>query len=156
MNLNATLFVQTIVFVILGWVTMKFVWPMLLEKIEERQKKIADGLAAADKARLELADADARVAEELKRARAEAAAITEKAHAQANQIVDKGKSDAVTEAGKVKSAAEAEIANLSHKAREMLRAQVATLAVAGAERILAREIDANRHRDLLEQLAKEL
>ncbi len=156
MNLNATLIVQTIVFVILGWITMKFAWPPLIRAIEERQKKIADGLAAADKARLELADADARVADELKRARVDATAITDKAHAQANQIVDKGKADAVTEAAKVKSAAEAEIANLSHKAREMLRQQVAKLAVSGAERILQREIDANRHRELLEQLAREL
>jgi F-type H+-transporting ATPase subunit b len=156
MNLNATLIVQSLVFVILGWVTMKFIWPPLIRAIEERQKKIADGLAAADRARKELADADARVADEIKRARADAASIADKAHAQANQIVDKARADAQVEAGRVRAAAEAEIANLSHRAREALRQQVASLAVLGAERILQREIDAQRHRDLLDALAKEI
>jgi F-type H+-transporting ATPase subunit b len=156
MNLNATLFIQMFVFVILGWVTMKFIWPPLIRAIEERQKKIADGLAAADRARKELADADARVADEIKRARADAASIADKAHAQANQIVDKARDDAQVEAARVRAAAEAEIANLSHRAREALRQQVASLAVLGAERILQREIDAQRHRDLLDALAKEI
>lgn len=156
MNLNATLFVQTIVFVILGWATMKWIWPLLIDKIEERQKKIADGLAAADRARKELADADARVADEIRRARLDATSIADKAHAQANQIVDKARDDAQAEAARVRAAAEAEIANLSHRARETLRLQVATLAVKGAERILQREIDAQRHRELLDALAKEI
>jgi F-type H+-transporting ATPase subunit b len=156
MNLNATLFVQTLVFLILAWFTMKFVWPPLMKAIEERQKKIADGLAAADRARKELADADARATDELKKAQSEAALIRDRAEKQAAQIVDKARSDAGSEAQKVRAAAEAEIANLSFKAREVLRQQVAALAVAGAEKILAREIDANRHRDLLDALAREI
>jgi F-type H+-transporting ATPase subunit b len=156
MNLNATLIVQTVVFLILGWVTMKFIWPPLIQAIEERQKKIADGLAAADRAKKELAEADSRVADEIKKARTEAASITERAQKQYNEILDKAKGDAVSEAAKIKAAAEAEIANLSFKAREILRQQVSALAVAGAEKILQREIDANRHRDLLEALAKEI
>jgi F-type H+-transporting ATPase subunit b len=156
MNLNATLFVQTLVFLILAWFTMKFVWPPLMKAIEERQRKIADGLAAADRARKELADADARATDELKKAQSEAALIRDRAEKQAAQIVDKARSDAGSEAQKLRAAAEAEIANLSFKAREVLRQQVAALAVAGAEKILAREIDANRHRDLLDALAHEI
>lgn len=156
MKLNATLFGQMISFAILIWFTVKFIWPPLLNAIEERQKKIADGLAAADKARLELADADARVAVELKKAGADAALVRDRADKQAVEIVDKARADAVLEANRVKAQAEAEIANLSHKAREVLRLQVAALAVAGAEKILGREIDANRHRDLLDQLAREI
>jgi len=156
MNLNATLFIQSIVFIVLGWVTMKFIWPPLTKAIEERQKKIADGLAAADRARKELADADTRVADEIRKARGDAQAIVERAHGQASQIVDKAKADAVTEAQRQKAAAEAEIANLSHQAREVLRKQVGELAVKGAEKILRREIDGTRHRELLEQLAAEI
>ena len=156
MNLNATLLIQAIVFVILGWVTMRFIWPPLLGAIEERQKKIAEGLAAADRARQELADADSRVADEIRKARSEAQAILEKAHGQYNQILDQAKDDALTEGARRKAAAESEIANLSHHARDVLRQQVAALAVAGAEKILRREIDGARHRDLLDQLAKEI
>lgn len=156
MNLNATLIVQSVVFILLGWVTMKFIWPPLVQAIEERQKKIADGLAAAERARQELADADARVTQELKKAQGEASGIRDRAEKQAAQIVDQAKSNAANEAQKIREAAEAEIANLSFKAREMLRTQVAQLAVRGAEKILQREIDGNRHRDLLDALAKEI
>lgn len=156
MNINATLLGQMLAFAILIWFTFKFVWPPLLGAIEERQKKIAEGLAAAERARSELAAADSRVAEEIKKARVDAAAITEKAHHQANSIVDKAKTDAIAEAQRQKAAAEAEIANLSHKAKDVLRQQVAALAIAGAEKILKREIDAARHRELLDQLAAEI
>lgn len=156
MNLNATLIVQTIVFLILGWITMKFIWPPLMQAIEERQKKIADGIAASDRAKKELAEADSRVADEIKKARVEAGSITDRAQKQYNEIIDRAKVDAVSEAARIRAAAEDEIANLSFKAREVLRQQVAALAVAGAEKILQREIDANRHRDLLEALAKEI
>ena len=156
MEINATLFGQMLSFAILIWFTVKFIWPPLLNAIEERQKKIADGLAAADKARLELADADARVAVELKKGGAEAAQVRDRADKQAVAIIDKARTDAQAEAAKVKAQAEAEIANLSHKAREVLRQQEAALAVAGAERILGREIDASRHRELLDQLAREI
>jgi F-type H+-transporting ATPase subunit b len=156
MNVNATFLGQAIAFAILIWFSWRFVWPPLMNAIEERQKKIADGLAAADRAKRELADADSRVADEIRKARTEATTITERAQKQANEIVDKARGDAGVEAARIKAQAEAEIANLSFKAREVLRQQVAQLAVKGAERILAREIDASRHRDLLDELAKEI
>lgn len=156
MNINLTLFAQALMFAGFIWVVATKIWPPLLSAIEERQKKIADGLAAADRAKQELADADARVADEIKKARADAAQIADRAHQQAAQIVEKAKQDAIAEAARQKAAAEAEIANLSSKAKEVLRAQVATLAVKGAEKILGREIDANRHRDLLDQVAGEI
>lgn len=156
MTLNATFIGQFIAFAILIWFSYKFVWPPLVDAIEERQKKIADGLAAAERARKELADADARVAEEIRKARVEASAIADRAKKQAVEIVEKAKQDALAEAARQRAAAEAEIENLSFKARELLRQQVAELAVKGAEKILAREIDTARHRDLLDALTKEL
>jgi F-type H+-transporting ATPase subunit b len=156
MNINMTLLGQMLSFAILIWFTMKFIWPPLTAAIEERQKRIAEGLAAADRARAELKAADERVADEIRKARSEAQAILEKANAQYNQIVDKAKDDAIAEAQRQKAAAEAEIANLSHRAKDVLRQQVAALALAGAEKVLGREIDANRHRDILDQLAKEI
>jgi len=155
-NINATLFAQMITFGILIWVTLKFIWPPLLNAIEERQTRIADGLAAAERAKQELQVADQRVVEELKQARSDAQLILERAHDQANGIVDKAKEDAVVEAQQVRAAAQAEIANLSHAAREELRKQVSALAVLGAEKILRREIDPARHRELLTELAQEL
>ncbi len=156
MTLNATFIGQFIAFAILIWFSYKFVWPPLVNAIEERQKKIADGLAAAERARKELADADARVADEIRKARVEASTIADRAQKQAIEIIEKAKQDAIVEAARQRAAAEAEIENLSFKAREMLRQQVAELAVKGAEKILAREIDAARHRDLLDALAKEI
>jgi F-type H+-transporting ATPase subunit b len=156
MSLNATFIGQFIAFAILIWFSYKFVWPPLVGAIEERQKKIADGLAAADRARRELADADTRVADEIRKARVEAGTITDRAQKQAGEIVDKAKQDAIAEGARQRAAAEAEIENLSFKAREVLRQQVAELAVKGAEKILGREIDASRHRDLLDALAKEI
>jgi F-type H+-transporting ATPase subunit b len=156
MTLNATFIGQFIAFAILIWFSYRFVWPPLVLAIEERQKKIADGLAAADRARKELADADARVADEIRKARVEASAIADRAQKQAVEIIEKAKQDAIAEAARQRAAAEAEIENLSFKAREILRQQVAELAVKGAEKILAREIDAARHRDLLDALAKEI
>lgn len=156
MNVNATLLGQAISFAILIWFTMKFIWPPLMAAIEERQKKIADGLAAAERARQELKDADARVADEIRKAREEATHIIDRANQQYNQIVDKAKVDAVAEGARQKAAAQAEIESLSHQAKEVLRQQVAALAVSGAEKILKREIDQARHRDLLDALAKEI
>ena len=156
MSINLTLVIQGLAFFATAWLVMKFIWPPIMAAIEERQKKIAEGLAAADKARAELKAADEKVADEIRRARTEAQAILEKAHGQYNQIVDQAKDDAITEGSRRKAAAEAEIANLSHHARDVLRQQLAALAVAGAEKILRREIDGERHRDLLDQLAKEI
>ncbi len=156
MEINATLIGEVIAFLIMIALTMKFVWPPLMQKIEERQHRIAEGLEAADRARKELADADARVAEEIKAARAEAAQIIERANQQATQIVDKARTDALMEAAKLKAAAQADIDNMAHRARAELRGQVAQLAVAGAEKILKREINADAHRALIEQLVAEI
>lgn len=156
MTINATFIGQFIAFAILIWFSYKYVWPPLVNAIDERQKKIADGLAAADRARRELADADVRVADEIKKARVEATGIADRAQKQANELIDKAKQDAIAEGLRQKALADDEIAGLSLKAREALRAEVALLAVKGAEQILKREIDPARHRDLLEALAKEI
>lgn len=156
MSLNATLIAQMIVFLILIWFTMKFIWPPLMKAMDERARRIADGLNAADRARKELADADARAAEEVKQARADAATIIEKANQQAGQIVDKARVDALAEAVKQKATALADIDNMAHRARAELRGQVAGLAMAGAEKILKREIDAGTHKALIEQLVAEI
>ncbi|MGH8215879.1 MAG: F0F1 ATP synthase subunit B [Rhodanobacteraceae bacterium] len=152
MSLNATLIAQIIVFLILVWFTMKYIWPPIVRAMDERAKRIAEGLEAADRARRELADADTHAAGEIRKARAEAATIIERANQQAGQIVDKARGDALLEASKQKASAQADIENMAHRARAELRDQVATLAVAGAEKILGREIDAATHKALLDQL----
>ncbi|MCW5579244.1 MAG: F0F1 ATP synthase subunit B [Dokdonella sp.] len=156
MNPNLTLVVQGLAFFAVVWLVMKFGWPHIIGAIEERQNRIAEGLSQADKARKELADADARVAEEIKKARVEATSIVDKAQQQAAQIVDKARQDAIVEATKQKAIAAADIEAQAHKAREELRGKVAALAVAGAEKILRREIDANAHKTLLDQLVTEI
>ena len=156
MSITITLFIQGIAFFLVAWLVMKFGWPHIIGAIEERQAKIAEGLAAADRARQELADADARVADEIRKARVEAAGIVDKAQQQANQIVEKARNDAIVEATKQKAIAAADIEAQAHKAREELRAQVASLAVAGAQKILKREIDANAHKALIDQLVTEI
>ena len=156
MSINATLIAQIIVFGILIWFTMKFLWPPISAAMDERARKIADGLSAAERAQAELKDADARVAEEIRKARAQAAEIVDKAHAQANQIVDKAKTDALLEAARVKASAQADIDGMVGKAREALRGQVATLAVQGASKIVQREIDPAAHKALLDQLVAEI
>ena len=156
MSITITLVIQGIAFFLVAWLVMKFGWPHIIGAIEERQAKIAEGLAAADRARQELADADARVADEIRKARAEAVAIVDKAQQQANQIVDKARNDAIVEATKQKAIAAADIEAQAHKAREELRAQVASLAVAGAQKILKREIDVNAHKALIDQLVAEI
>ncbi len=156
MNPNVTLVIQGLAFFAVVLLVMKFGWPHILAAIEERQAKIAEGLAAADRARQELADADARVADEIRKARVEAAAIVDKAQQQANQIVDKARNDAIVEATRQKAIAAADIEAQAHKAREELRTQVAALAVAGAQKILKREIDAGAHKSLIDQLVAEI
>jgi len=155
-SINATLIAQMIVFLILIWVTMKFIWPPLTLAMDERAKRIAEGLSAAEKARKDLADADARVADEIRKARSEATGIIDKAHQQASQIIEKAKQDAIVEATRQKATAAADIESMAHRAREELRGQVASLAVSGAEKILKREIDANAHKALLDQLVAEM
>ncbi|MFB9067496.1 F0F1 ATP synthase subunit B [Pseudofulvimonas gallinarii] len=156
MNLNLTLIAQALAFAGLIWLIATVVWPPLLKAIEERQQKIAEGLAAADRAKADLAAADQRVEEEIKAARSKAAEILDRAHAQANQILDKAKADALAEAVRQKAAAEAEIGSMLQSARENLRTQLGGLAVLGAEKIVRREIDAAAHRALIEELASEI
>ena len=156
MNINMTFFGQMITFALLVWFTMKFIWPPLNKAIEERQHKIAEGLAAAEQSQKNLAQAQQSVDAELRAARTKANEIIEQAHQRANQIIDQAKNDAIAEANRQKSAAEAEIAAASNRAREELRKQVSTLAVTGAEKLLKREIDANAHKALLDELAAQL
>jgi F-type H+-transporting ATPase subunit b len=155
-TINITLVAQMIVFLILIWFTMKFIWPPLTHAMDERAKRIAEGLSAAEKARKDLADADARVADEIRKARSEATGIIDKAHQQAGQIIEKARQDAIVEATRQKATAAADIESMAHRAREELRGQVASLAVSGAEKILKREIDANAHKALLDQLVAEM
>jgi F-type H+-transporting ATPase subunit b len=156
MNLNMTFFGQMITFAILIWFTMKFIWPPLNKAIEERQHKIAEGLAAAEQSQKNLAQAQQSVDAELRAARTKANEIIEQAHHRANQIIDQAKNDAVAEATRQKALAETEIAAAANRAREDLRKQVSSLAVSGAEKLLKREIDANAHKALLDELAAEI
>ena len=156
MNINATLFAQMITFGILIWVTMKFIWPPLAQAMDERAQRIAEGLAAADRAKAELQDANARVDEEIKKARVQASEIIDKAQQQANQILDKAKADALLEGARQKAIAQTEIEGMVGKARETLRGQVAALAVQGAQKIIQREINPDAHKVLLDQLVAEI
>jgi F-type H+-transporting ATPase subunit b len=156
MNINATLFAQAIVFAILIWVTVQYIWPPLLNAIEARQKKIADGLAAAERGKADLVKADEAANQAIKEARAKAQEILERAHGQANKTLDEAKVEAQAERGRQLAAAEQEIATLAGKARDQLRTQVAGLAVAGASQLLGREVDAKAHQALIDQLIREL
>ena len=156
MNINATLFIQMVVFAILVWFTMKFVWPPICKALDERAQKIADGLAAADKAKSELASANKRVEAELATSRNETAVRLADAERRAQAIIEEAKAKATEEGGKIVAAAKAEAEQQTVKAREMLREQVATLAVKGAEQILRKEVNAGVHADLLGRLKTEL
>ena len=156
MNLNLTLIAQALAFAGLIWLIATFVWPPLLKALEERQQKIAEGLAAADRSQKDLAQAQDKVNELLKEARAKANEIIDQAHARANQIVDAARDEAVVEATRQKALAQAEIEASANRAREELRRQVSLLAVSGAEKLLQREIDANAHKALLDELASEI
>ncbi|MEY2862004.1 MAG: hypothetical protein RL392_2462 [Pseudomonadota bacterium] len=156
MNINATLFLQAIVFAILVWFTMKFVWPPITKVLDERAQKIADGLAAADKAKSELSVANKRVEEELSKSRNETAARLADAERRAQAIVEEAKSKATEEGSKIIAAAKVEADQQTVKARETLREQVAALAIKGAEQILRKEVNAGVHADLLGRLKTEL
>lgn len=156
MNLNATLFAQIVVFGILWWFTMKFVWPPITKSLDERASKIADGLAAADKAKLELANANKSVQAQLAQSRDEIAQRLADAEKRAAAIVEEAKQRASQEAAKIVSDAKAEADQQAIQARETLREQVAGLAVKGAEQILRREVSAQVHADLLSRLKSEL
>jgi F-type H+-transporting ATPase subunit b len=155
-SINATLIVQMIVFAILIWFTMRFIWPPITAALDERAKKIADGLSAADKAKAELAMANKRVEAQLSAARDDAAKRLADAERLAQQMVEDAKTRASEEGAKIVAAARAEAQQESVKARETLREQVAGLAVKGAEQILRREVNAGVHAELLGRLKAEL
>jgi F-type H+-transporting ATPase subunit b len=156
MNINFTLFAQAIVFAAFIWFTVRFIWPPLLRAIEQRQKTIADGLAAGERGRQELEAAGKRAHEELARARERVGEIINSAEKRDGQMLEEAKAAAKAEAERIIAAAKADIDQQVGKAREMLREQVASLAVAGAEKILRREVNAKAHAEMLEQLKKEI
>lgn len=156
MNLNATLFAQLAVFFILGWFTMKFVWPPIMKALDERVQKITDGLSAADKAKTDLALTEKKVVEEMRKARESATEVRANADKQGAQLIEEARIEANRIIAQAREAAEGEAAIASQRAKEALREQVAQLAVAGAERILRREINAQVHAELLTDLKTEL
>jgi F-type H+-transporting ATPase subunit b len=155
-SINATLIVQMIVFAILIWFTMRFIWPPITAALDERAKKIADGLSAADKAKAELAAANQRVEQQLGAARNDAAKRLADAERLAQQMIEEAKGRASEEGAKIVAQAKAEATQEAMKAREALREQVAALAVKGAESILKREVNAGVHAELLNRLKTEL
>lgn len=155
MEFNATLLGQAITFAILVWFTMKFVWPPLTNMMDERAKRIADGLAAAERGKQDLEAAEKRVADELRQAKQQATELILAAEKRANQIVDEAKDAARTEGAKLVADAKAQIDQEVLRAKESLREQVAFLAVSGAEKILRKEIDAAKHADLLASIKAE-
>ena len=156
MNINLTLIVQMVVFIVLIWITMKFGWPKIMDAMEERTRKIAAGLSAAEKAKADLVQADERVEAIIKEARAKAAQILEQAGKRSSEMVEEAKGTASAEAQRLVAQAHEEAALESARAREGLRREVGLLAVEGAERLIGREIDSKVHAELLDQLAAEV
>ena len=156
MNINASLIAQMITFLIFVGVTMKYVWPPLMAAVEERRKNIADGLAAAERGQQDLAKAESRVDELVAQARVQATEILDKARSRANEVIAEGKMDGQKERERQIKAAHAEIEQETNRVREELRGQVSAIAVASAEKILKREIDATVHEDLLSDLAGQI
>lgn len=156
MYLNATLFIQTIVLVILGWVTMKFIWPPLIAAIEERQRKIAEGLASSERAEKSLAEAQANANEIIKEARLQASKIVDQANRRSNEMVEEARGTAASEGQRLITEAREAVSLETNRARQQLSKEVAAIAVAGASKLLSREIDAQAHADLLNQLALEI
>ena len=156
MDINATLLGQALTFAVLVWFTMKFVWPPLTNMMDERAKRIADGLAAAERGKQDLEEASRRVEAEIRAAQQKATEMLINAEKRANQIVEEAKQAARTEGERIIADAKAEIDQEVLRAKEALRGQVAGLAVAGAEKILRKEIDAAKHADLLASIKAEL
>ncbi|TMG76880.1 MAG: F0F1 ATP synthase subunit B [Betaproteobacteria bacterium] len=156
MNINLTLIAQALAFALFIWLTAKFIWPVLMRKIEERQKQIADGLAAGERGKQELEAAGKRAGEELAKARERVGEIIGSAEKRDAQMLDEAKAAARAEADRILAAARADIDQQVARAKETLREQVAALAVAGAEKILRREVNAQTHADLLGQLKREI
>ena len=156
MNINFTLFAQAIVFAAFIAFTVKFIWPHLLRAIEQRQKIIADGLAAAEQGRKSLETSTRQAEQSVKQGRERAAEIIAQAEKRAAQVIEEARAAAKAESDREKAAAKADIQQEASRAREQLREQVAALAVAGAEKILRREVDAKAHADLLDGIKKQL
>lgn len=153
---NLTLVIQGVAFFAVAWLVMNFGWPHIIRAIEERQQKIAEGLAAADNARKDLAQAQDKANEELKAARIKANEIIDQANARASQLIEAARNDAIAEGQRQKALADAEIEAAANRAREDLRRQVSALAVSGAEKLLRREINAADHKELIDELATQL
>ncbi len=156
MNINLTLLMQAVAFFAFILFTAKFVWPPLMRAIETRQKEIADGLAAGEEGRHNLVNAEKRIAEMLNEAKARATEIVAQGEKLKSDAVDQARTDAEAEANRILAAAKSEIEQEVYRAKEALRGQVAELAVAGASRILRREVDAKAHADLLAEIEKQL
>jgi len=156
MDINATLLGQMLVFGILIWFSWKFIWPPLVKAVEDRQKKIADGLAAAERGQKELHQASGEAAGIVNDAREKALKIVDQANRRSNEIIEEARSTAITEGQRLVGDARQEVALEQSRARDALRKDVAQLAVAGASRLLEREIDAKAHADLIEKLAREI
>ncbi len=156
MNINLTLIGQMLAFVAFVAFCMKYVWPPIMGAMQEREQKIADGLAAAERAEHDLELAKQKSVERMKEAKQEAASIVESANKRANQIIDEAKQSAVVEADRIKASAQAEIEQEVNRAREKLRGQVAALSLAGAEKILGASIHQQAHSELVDKLAAEL
>ena len=156
MNINFTLIAQAVTFALFIWFTIRFIWPPLMRVVEERQQRIADGLAAAERGKQELELAQKKAVDEMRQARESNAELRTAAEKQAAQIVDDARHESARIISQARQAAEAEAATAAQRAKEELRERVAELAVAGAERILRREIDAKVHAELLSNLKQEL
>ena len=156
MDINLTLIGQTIAMIVFVWFCMKFIWPPILNALEERQAKIEEGLAAADQGQEKLVQAEAEADGIIAEARNQATGILDQAHSRANEIIADGKSDGVKERERQLTAAKADIEQEASRAREELRGQVSAIAIASAEKILMREIDGKTHEDILGKLAQEL
>jgi len=156
MNINLTLIVQMLVFIVLIWFTMKFVWPMILGPMEERSKKIAQGLAAADKGEQSLVHAKEQADGIIREARERATQIIDQAQHRANEMIEEAKGIATTDANRIKAQAEEQVVLEASQAREVLRREVGQIAVAAASKLLEREIDAKAHADLINKLATQI
>jgi len=155
-DINLTLIGQSIAMIVFVWFCMRFIWPPILNALEERQKQIEEGLAAADKSQEKLVEAEGKAGEIVAEARHQATGILDQAHARANEIVSDGKATGVKERERQLEAAKTEIEQEANRAREELRDQVSAIAIASAEKILKREIDGKTHEDILGKLAQEL
>lgn len=156
MNINLTLIGQSITFALFVWFCYAFIWPPLVHALAARKKQIADGLAAAERGQLEQELSKKKAAEQLKQAKGQAAEIIAQAQKRATEIVDEAKGDARVEAERIKTGADAEIDQELNRARESLRQELVTLAIAGAEKVLKREVDADAHAESLKDMAAQL